>query len=380
MLCTFPQIPWAYWDGNGLANTRGPTFTPDGNAVVFSTLERLVARNIQTGLEVKLPGDLAKLTKTYAIFAPNGKAVLTWGADKRELAVWDWPSAKKRFGMKVQCPLAPGFSPDGKVIFNDASSAERWDAQTGKALPSAPWVDREHMAWEPPTLLANPRLLIRNPFEGNPQVAEAGTGKVLPDWPMVAQNDPAVEERCGYWSLSPTRRLRAYLYGRRQDRIGLEECATGELRRTLVGHRGEVRVLGFSSDGTRLLTSGDDHTVLVWDVSLHGLPLTEAMKKETSATKLWTKLTTGKANEADKAMALLAAEASKAVSMARQTLRPAGKRDMETDATRLADTRAIELLESIGTPDAMKLLRELAGGEASAWRTREASRAVNRKR
>jgi hypothetical protein len=40
--------------------------------------------------------------------------------------------------------------------------------------------------------------------------------------------------------------------------------------------------------------------------------------------------------------------------------------------------RAIEALERIGTPEARKLLEELAKGAPEAWRTREAGEAVAR--
>ncbi|MCI0704705.1 MAG: hypothetical protein L0241_26920, partial [Planctomycetia bacterium] len=54
-----------------------PTFTPDGTAILFNTKDRLIARDILTGLEVPLPGDLAKLGPGWATFAPDGDAVLT---------------------------------------------------------------------------------------------------------------------------------------------------------------------------------------------------------------------------------------------------------------------------------------------------------------
>lgn len=160
--------------------------------------------------------------------------------------------------------------------------------------------------------------------------------------------------------------------------IAIREANTGEVRRVFVGHRGGARVLGFTPESARLLTTGDDHTILVWDVRLQSLPLTDAIKKETSAPKLWTTMAVGKTDAAYLAMARLAAEPSAAVKMARMRLKPAGRLDEETAATRLADLRAIELLEALATREAKALLKELADGEATAWRTREAKRAVDR--
>ena len=76
---------------------------------------------------------------------------------------------------------------------------------------------------------------------------------------------------------------------------------------------------------------------------------------------------TGTASEAYQAMARFAAEPPAAVKMARMRLRPAQSSDEETAATRLADTRAIEMLEALGTPEARAFLEELAEGNDSTW-------------
>jgi hypothetical protein len=62
--------------------------------------------------------------------------------------------------------------------------------------------------------------------------------------------------------------------------------------------------------------------------------------------------------------------------MARLRLKPADSAEEESAATRLADTRAIELLEALGTVEARAFLKELAGGDDSARLTREARRAL----
>jgi hypothetical protein len=150
------------------------------------------------------------------------------------------------------------------------------------------------------------------------------------------------------------------------------------VRRVLTGHRGYPLVLGFTPDGTKLLTAGGDHTVLVWDMRLQNVPLPDAIKKETSAAKLWDLLATGNAKDAYLAMARLAREPDAAVKMAKMRLKPAAKSDRETDATNLADARGIELLEALDADDARALLKELAGGHLDAFRTQEAKRALER--
>ena len=376
-LRAFAGVPW---DIGGSNVRQRPTYTRDGNAVVFNTEERLVARDILTGLEVPLPGDLAKSKPALVVFAPDGKAALTWEANSRELAVRDWPSGKKRFGVNVQWPESPGFSPDGSVVFADMASPDRWDAKTGEELPPARVEDIA-----PPSaiisLLPNPRLVLRCSNEGSPLVVAAGTGKVVPQWRLPPRNEdsPSYTEE---WALCPSARQFASPapHGSSDEWLAGEvwvyEKATGQVRRKLRGHRGLVRLLGFTTDGARLLTAGGDHTILVWDVRLQSVPLPDALKMETNAAKLWATMCAGKAEASHLAMARLAAEPDAAVKTAKMRLKPAAKGDDETDASRLADVRAVELLESLGTAESRSFLKELAGGEASAFRTREAKRAL----
>jgi hypothetical protein len=160
----------------------------------------------------------------------------------------------------------------------------------------------------------------------------------------------------------------------------IHETASNTVRRTLRGHRGEVRVLGLTPDGTKLLTAGGDHTVLVWDMRLAHVPLPDALKKETSAAKLWNTLAVGNAKDAYLAMARLAREPEAAVKMAKLKLKPVAKAEAETDSSKLADARAIELLEALETDASRMLLKELADGHADAFRTQEAKRALERQK
>jgi HEAT repeat protein len=72
------------------------------------------------------------------------------------------------------------------------------------------------------------------------------------------------------------------------------------------------------------------------------------------------------------AMARLAADPPAAAAMARFCLKPGSA------ANPIADARAVELLEAIGTPQALRLLRDLAEWEEDGPRRREASAALNR--
>ena len=357
-----------------------PTFTPDGTAILFSTNKRLTVRDLLTGLEIPLPGDMAKLTSRFAVFAPDGKAVMTWTESKEHsfpFEVWDWPGGMKRFAVADNLEMkSPGFSPDGSAVYLNASSPHRWDAKTGKELPPA-WKD-DRRADPLLSLRPNPRLLLDD-TDHRPRVIEAGTGAAV-SRVRLAHADEGTQ-LVGGWgvALSPAGGQFAVSLGFEPGYAMLCEAATGQVRRELRGHRGTVRVLGFTPDGTKLLTAGGDHTVLVWDMRLQHVPLPDAVKKETSAAKLWDTLATGNAKDAYLAMARLAREPDAALKMAKMKLKPATKEDRGTDAANLADARAVELLEALGTDESRLLLKELAAGHADAFRTQEAKRALERK-
>src|SRR5262249_52168810 len=74
-----------------------PPFRRDGGAVVCGDTDGLIARDILTGLETPLPGAMAELPPGGAVFAPDGKAVITYPYTADSLSVWDWPSGKQRF-------------------------------------------------------------------------------------------------------------------------------------------------------------------------------------------------------------------------------------------------------------------------------------------
>lgn len=265
-------------------------------------------------------------------------------------------------------------SSDGSraVTTGDDGTARVWDLTTGRQL-------RAFAARGPIEL--DPRgVSVVLPAGGTAIVRDIVTGLevVTADRPALPETD--LSDWLLHAGLTVSRDGRTIATSKRDGTIALYESASHHVRRTLAGHRGNARVLGFTPDGTRLLTAGSDHTILVWDVRLQTLPLTAAIKKETSAPKLWAAMCTGKADAAYLAMARLAAEPLAAVKMARMRLKPAESLGEETAATRLADTRAIELLESLGTAEAREFLKELAEGEQSAWLTQEAARALDRAR
>lgn len=349
----------------------------------------------------------------------NGNRVLTAGPGRAGL-VWDVDTRKElaRLGGHTGEVRAVAASPDGKWLATGGSDGlvRVWDAETYVPLPGprghtgpvrdvqfsadgsralTTGDDRTGRVWD----LATGRELRTFTANSAIDLNAAGTGVIVREGattmirdvltglevipPNHAGRSPIIlparhEEARSAPGESPDGRAIARI--RAGGRIELCDATTDGVRRVLTAHPGAVRILGFTPDGTRLLTAGEDHTILVWDIRLESLPLPELIKRETKAVKLWAMMCTGKADEAYQAMARFAAEPPAAVKMARMRLKPAQSSHEETAVSRLADTRAVELLEALGTPEARTFLQELADGDDSAWRTREARRAVARAR
>jgi WD40 repeat protein len=218
------------------------------------------------------------------------------------------------------------------------------------------------------------------------------------------------------------------------------EIASGLERVRLAGHKGEVRALAVAPDGRSLITAGTDTTALVWSLPSHGdraaaraadLPAiwdelagadairahsamgALAAAPEVALTGLRERLRPlapldekGRARAAawiaeldsdDFATRERAAESLRSLeepvrAMLREALAgkptPGARRQLERlleevsadnpAGSLLRSVRAVELLEILATPDARKLLEEVAAGWPEARRTREAKEALER--
>jgi hypothetical protein len=223
--------------------------------------------------------------------------------------------------------------------------------------------------------------------------------------------------------------------GSGEGSILLWDLATASAIRRCLGHEGAVTALAFSADDRTLLSGSDDTTALVWNL-IGVRSFRNLSAKELGA--LWLALT-GPSSEAFRAVFTLAAAPALVVPFFQHHLKPiaavdevritqliadldsnqfavrhkatqtleecaelaesALQRKLQTDPSqevrrrigllldrlksppfgeRLRALRAVEVLESIGTPDAEHLLRTLAQGAPEALLTREAKASLAR--
>jgi WD40 repeat protein len=222
--------------------------------------------------------------------------------------------------------------------------------------------------------------------------------------------------------------------------LRLWDTATGTLKTALSGHRGVVTTLAFAPDGSTLVSAAYDGTMLLWDVAtLIKAPLPAELSAGELKT-LWHDLAAPDAGLATAAMHRLIDDPPRAAGLLREHLKPvaappdeesaklvpdlddarpktrenaskvlaqlaeiaepalqaclAAKPSLEqrrrvelllarlsapvTDGDRLRSLRAVEILESVATPEAINVLQTLATGAEGSSVTRQARAALRR--
>lgn len=367
--------PVVAWDAASGSRVAAGDLAPDGDVRTVRLKDgRTLAIGSDGMAEVRdgggrrvasLAGHAAAVT---AVAASGDGTRLATGDAAGLVRVWDASTLRPRTEPRGHTAPVTSIrvSEDAKraVTSGPDGTARVWNLGTGKELAV--------FAADGPADFTPDSLGVVLRAGGGVEVRDVLTGLVV----VPANRPPAPGPSAPGPAVSPNGRVSAFsLPGRA---VELREAATGRPRRRLAGHGTACYAVAFTPDGTRLLTAGADHTVLVWDVRPQSMPLPEAVRRETSAAKLWATMCVGKADAAYLAMARLAAEPAAAVGTARLRLRPADAQTPDHPEQRLADVRAVELLEALGTAEAREFLKELAAGEATAFRTREAKRALER--
>jgi WD40 repeat protein len=222
--------------------------------------------------------------------------------------------------------------------------------------------------------------------------------------------------------------------------LRIYETASGQIRRVLRHEDHDVQSLAFTPDRKFILTAADDTTCLVWDVSLKEAARGKKAASHKELERAWETLTHPNAAEAYEGMIAFAGNPEQGASLLRRQLKPAAKFDsaalekiftgLESEMfaardkaandlerlgrgvlpavqSRLAKTeslevkrrlaiflerhdsdtltsdevravRAVEVLEHMASPEARKLLAELATGQPTAVLTIRAAAASTR--
>jgi RNA polymerase sigma factor (sigma-70 family) len=386
-------------------NLKAPTvvnaiaFTPDGRTLVAGYLDGFVeiwdlpTRQVKSGF-VGDPGGVY----TVAL-CPTGQLLATGGKDQA-VHLWELPGRRQvavlhGHGGPVE---ALAFSPDGR------------------AIASASW-DRTVRLWE--VVTGQERLALRSHTSEVLAVAFSPDGR-------------AMASAGGQWGDQGPRRG-----GTPAGEARLWDVARGKVLASFPGHKDRVFAVTFTPDGTTLASAGWDRTAKLWDVPrFPAAPRKELTDRELDA--LWRQLGDRDAAKAYRALVALtggpgrvggyfkgilkpsvidpgritrliaqldddafavreraSAELEKLGGLAKTALREALKArpsaevrqrvrrllDRPSTATspeQLRSLRAVEVLERIGTREALGVLETLAKGAAEDLLTREAKASLKR--
>jgi WD40 repeat protein len=198
-----------------------------------------------------------------AAFSPDGKTVLTGGAD-RAARLWDVKTGKPvgeplMHEQKVETVI---FSPDGKIIFTASHEgmAWLWDARTGKPLAEPIEIkagSSSHAVFSPDS-----KTLLTGWQSNGARLWEAGTGKPLGKFMEHLQTRSVAFSPDGATVLTAAEDHTARLWDARTG----EEARTGEAFGLPLRHDSGVENAVYSSDGKSVLTSCIDGRVRLWQI------------------------------------------------------------------------------------------------------------------
>jgi WD40 repeat protein len=239
-------------------------FSPDGARVVTASADlSAVIWDVQNGrLLVRVHHDAPV---TDASFSPNGTRILTASED-RSAVVWDAASGKPLRVLNVgSTALAATFSPDGKrvLIRTDADpdvdpekTANVWDALSGKRVSKRLGEDVAAAAFSP-----DGKTIATGAYEKT-------TFWDAPDWQARPKQD---DGEVTALSFDPSGSRLAVAKG---TWVRILEVQSLEPKVQLKGHRARINVVGFSPDGSWIVTASDDLTTRVWDATTGRVLLT----------------------------------------------------------------------------------------------------------
>jgi RNA polymerase sigma factor (sigma-70 family) len=325
----------------------------------------------------------------------------------------------------------------GKVRFSWRVQPLKGDGMKEAAVGGRPEDENNRLGWRALAVAPDGALVAcvlagggfgPKPVEDRIVLCEGSTGKILRRW-----NDSGLASRWGeHLTFSRDGRL---LATSDDNAVHVWEVATGKAVHTFRGHRSGIESLAFSANGRRLVSTSWDSTALIWD-----LPLASRRPGEKDVPAWWADLLSADAGLAYAALWRLADAPAATVPFLRERLKPAPEDQMKQIRRSVADLgsatfavrqkaftqlqsvgpaaepalrealakdlplevrrrleqllegaagrlasgdwlrtlRALAALEYAGTPEARRLLRELAAGAQGAWLTREAQAACER--
>ena len=242
------------------------TISPDGTMIVVALGERLVhmwdMRNSTTTRTLcRHVGYIAA-----TVFSPNDDTLVTASED-RTVRLWRIPSIKNATGAGTSHNITTSirFSQDGAKLATGTvyGITYLWNTQARNLVTTLqePHSSINSLSFSPDgtSIAIGSSYLLK--------ILDIATGKVKREigylWPVEEANQSLLNN-ITVACFSPDGTIIAGCDT--HDRLELLNAMNGHLIAQLEGHRGEVHLLAFSSDETRLVSGSDDGTARIWNI------------------------------------------------------------------------------------------------------------------
>lgn len=252
---------------------KGPVRTlalsPDGNTLLTSSRDGTIRSwDLATGKHTRFTTGHGGFYNRTLLFSDDGKTLTNW-KDKDLVQSWNIETgtqltAQQNVRLTEQRIHQLLFhSPDDKTFlgFNsDWTHIRLRDVETGHRIADITGHKDIIPAW---AFSPDSKTLATASRDMTIQLWEITTGKQI----QIFQTHTATSTAVAFSSDGKT--LAGGVYDSRlgrSDLIRLWEIPSGRILATLTGHTSTVRVLRFSPDGKTLASSGDDGTILLWDL------------------------------------------------------------------------------------------------------------------
>jgi len=333
-------------------------FSPDGKTLASASFDKTVKLwDMVTGKEqATLQGHLDRV---WSVAFSDGKTLASASEDKT-IKLWDVPTGKERATLQGHTDpvYSVAFNPDGKALASASydQTVKLWDVATGK---------------ERATLQGHTGVVLVVVFSPDGKTLASGSmDYTVKMWDVATGKEQTTLQ--GHtnivWAVAYSPDGKTLATGSGDQSVKMWEVVTGKERATLQGHAEPISSVAFSPDGKTLASASYDQTAKLWDIP--AAKKTETTRTGRLSGKdldgLWTTLAGEDAAQAYRGINALVLSPEQAVTLMKERLRPASEpnalliADLDSDqfAVRAKASEALEKLGDVAEPALRKKLAE----------------------
>ncbi len=234
------------------AGIKAVAFSKDGSQALTTSWSVARIFDVATGrVLVKAP----TIPTLSAAFSPDGKHFATGSFPVAHLWERATGSLVRTFGGKLRGANSITVSPDGASVVTCSGTAQLWEVSSG--LPLWTFEGDDYVSWG--TFSADGSRLLTGGGD-IPRILDARTGREIKSFAAPRRSGPTTGVPNGRFSPDEKYILTASVNAR-DNTARLWEVATGKQVRVFDGHARHLRAMGFSADGSIVMTACRDGVV-----------------------------------------------------------------------------------------------------------------------